>query len=150
MLSRVIILHVPKIRISYKADAPKASLLAKRHATRASCESSPSGVDLLASATPSSTYTSIGPANSLCSLYPFFSARTLPWTTEVGGAFRLRRIGELSGYGLTEHIQREGPLSSINTHLTSLSKYAPSDDMNALFAEHLAANIQTFAPFSRA
>ncbi|KAF9044816.1 hypothetical protein BDZ89DRAFT_1058911 [Hymenopellis radicata] len=134
-----------QIRISYKADAPKASLLAKRHATRASCESSlPSGVDLLASATPTSTYTSTGPANSLCSLYPFFSARTLPWTTEVGGAFRLRRIGELSGYGSTEHIQREGPLSSINTHLTSLSnKYT---DIRSIFQSMMMGHVLLTTP----
>ena len=44
------------------------------------------------------------------SLYPFLSPRSIPWTLNVSGAFRVRKVGDWLRVHGAEEVERTGGL----------------------------------------
>jgi hypothetical protein len=44
-------------------------------------------------------------------MYPFMSPRSLPWTMNASGAFRIRRVGEWLGTNSSEDVEKTGGLA---------------------------------------
>jgi hypothetical protein len=57
------------------------------------------------------------------SVYPFMYPRSLPWTMNTSGAFRIRRVGEWLGSSPGEELQRTGGLAAGNGHLLASVEY---------------------------
>ncbi|THV04838.1 hypothetical protein K435DRAFT_850387 [Dendrothele bispora CBS 962.96] len=102
-----------RIRISHHGDS-RAAFVAKRLATHAACHVAeaphplvtyvPAGVPI-----QSSVPLTMFPHNY--AVYPFSAARSLPWISNVGATFRMRRVGEWLGAGAVENIERTGGLT---------------------------------------
>jgi hypothetical protein len=50
-------------------------------------------------------------------LFPFLVPRSFPWTMNVGGAFRIRRVGEWLGIDSNEDVQSTGGLAEGKGHI---------------------------------
>lgn len=57
------------------------------------------------------------------SLYPFLSPRSLPWTINIAGAFRVRRVGEWLGHPTSEDIRATGGLAGGNGHMLTAAQW---------------------------
>ncbi|KAJ7783900.1 hypothetical protein DFH07DRAFT_908990 [Mycena maculata] len=101
------------VRVSFKSDNPRSALVAKRLATRAVCEGNDTKQRLffhLPPSLPSSSPVPISTSPYIYSLYPFLSPRSLPWTVSASGVFRLRRVEEWLGSGVSEDLKKTGGL----------------------------------------
>jgi hypothetical protein len=58
------------------------------------------------------------------SLYPFLSPRSLPWSMNTSGAFRIRRVGEWLGGNTTEDVQKTGGLSEGRGRVVTMDRWA--------------------------
>ncbi|KAK0208383.1 hypothetical protein DFS33DRAFT_1484746 [Desarmillaria ectypa] len=122
------------IRISYKVDQPQALVHAKRLATRASCESlsNPERSVLvhIPPGIPSSTPVPLSMFPHTYSLYPFLSPRSVPWTSNGGGSFRIRRVGEWLGISSREDLLKSGGL--VMGRGTILTKEEEKEDIRQM------------------
>ncbi|KAI0931918.1 hypothetical protein AcV5_004709 [Taiwanofungus camphoratus] len=57
------------------------------------------------------------------SVYPFLSPRSLPWTINIAGAFRVRRVGEWLGHPTSEDIRATGGLAGGNGHMLTAAQW---------------------------
>ncbi|KAK7049570.1 hypothetical protein VNI00_005601 [Paramarasmius palmivorus] len=140
-----------EIRISYKSSNPQASAVAKRLTTQASCNVAIVQPPLVAHVPPgvrSDTPIPMSLFPHTYALYPFLSARAIPWALDAKAAFRLRRVGEWLGIESTENIQKTGGLAlgrgnildltqesvDVKTSLTDALKTTSSDRTRTITA----------------
>ncbi|EGN97497.1 hypothetical protein SERLA73DRAFT_75173 [Serpula lacrymans var. lacrymans S7.3] len=102
-----------KIRICAKEHSSLTT--AKRLATRASSEVDDFKSPPLLSYTPPvvnrQPSVPVTASQQTYSVYPFLSPRSVPWTMNSGGTFRIRRVGEWLGIDATEDVQKTGGLA---------------------------------------
>lgn len=56
-------------------------------------------------------------------VFPFTAHRSLPWTTNAGGTFRIRRVGEWLGTDASEDAEKTGGLVEGKGHIFSMAEY---------------------------
>ncbi|KII93548.1 hypothetical protein PLICRDRAFT_171287 [Plicaturopsis crispa FD-325 SS-3] len=96
---------------------------ARRLSIRAACDvqnhTPPPLMSYLPSEVPVSSLAAL--FSALYALFPFFSPRSLPWTMNTGGAFRIRRVGQWLGEDPTEDVEKTGGLAGGRGQLQHLS-----------------------------
>ncbi|KAF7347747.1 hypothetical protein MVEN_01532100 [Mycena venus] len=116
-----------KVRLSFIKTQPRTALVAKRLAARAVCEANdsrqkqlffhlpplpPNPDPLVASTAFPHDY----------ALYPFLSPRSLPWTVNTSGVFRVKRVEDFLGTGAAEDLRKTGGLLMGRGRLVTLQR----------------------------
>ncbi|KAK0465201.1 uncharacterized protein EV420DRAFT_1637354 [Desarmillaria tabescens] len=79
---------------------------------------------------PSSTPVPLSMFPHTYSLYPFLSPRSVPWTSNGGGSFRIRRVGEWLGISSREDLLKSGGLAMGRG--TILTREAEKEDIRQM------------------
>ncbi|KAJ6575225.1 hypothetical protein B0H19DRAFT_1127757 [Mycena capillaripes] len=110
-----------KIRVSFNKNNSRTALVAKRLAARAVCEDNGSNqTQTLFYLPPSAPSPSpISPFLHDYALYPFLSPRSLPWTVNTSGVFRVRRVEKWLSSGGSEDLKKTGGLLMGRGHLVT-------------------------------
>ncbi|KAH9947903.1 hypothetical protein B0H21DRAFT_736078 [Amylocystis lapponica] len=125
-----------KLRIC--ARSPRKLEIATRLASRAAHELNQNSRAPLLSYIPNKTSSAPTPASihpQTFSLYPFLSPRSLPWTMNTGGAFRVRRVGEWLGSGFGEDLENAEGLAGGNGQVLTTTQCAV--DLKSVLLEAL-------------
>ncbi|KAJ7837507.1 hypothetical protein B0H14DRAFT_1095576 [Mycena olivaceomarginata] len=116
-----------KVRVAFHKNHPRAALVAKRLAIRAVCEENDSrGKQLFFHLPPAAPNPDPAAASTSFTddyaLYPFLSPRSLPWTVNASGVFRVRRVENFLSTGASEDLKKTGGLLMGRGRLITLQR----------------------------
>ncbi|KAJ7070929.1 hypothetical protein C8F01DRAFT_1108362 [Mycena amicta] len=114
-----------KVRISFLKHHSRTGLIVRRLLAQTLCEdSAPQNRRLFFHLPPSLPSSSSLPTSSAFphdyALYPFLSPRFLPWTTSARGVYRIRRVEDWQGPGVSEDLKKTGGLAMGRGHLLNI------------------------------
>ncbi|KAJ7235909.1 hypothetical protein B0H12DRAFT_1238648 [Mycena haematopus] len=116
-----------QVRVSFNKNTPRTAFVAKRLAARAVCEETDSRQKQLYFHLPPSAPTPDPLAASTSfphdyALYPFLSPRSLSWTVNASGVFRVRRVEDYLSTG-AEDVKKTGGLLMGRGRMVTLQRH---------------------------